>query len=134
MIYHIETYFQEIYILKERMKRFLKFISRRFKKKNQTRLSDIMDGCLEAFESECEKVTNIRGRHVHEKRFMDENLWTLTLFDDMKEDHELLNVSYHVLLLSEKSRWIKWIDQNNKLVTFMLDEIFKVVNKYVIQE
>jgi hypothetical protein len=132
MIYHIENYFQEIYILKERMKRFLKFISKRFKKKNQTQISDIMGGCLEAFESECKKVINIRGRHVHEERYTDEDLHTLTLFDHVKENHPALKVGYYLLLFSEKSRWIKWIDQNNKLLTFMLDEIFKVVNKHVI--
>jgi hypothetical protein len=134
MIYHIENYFQEIYILKERMNRFFKFLSRRFKKGRQTQTSNIMGGCLEAFESEYKKVINIRCRHVHEERYMDVDLWTLTLFDDSKGDHQLLKVGYHLLLLSEKSRWIKWIDQNNKLLTFMLGEIFKVVNKYVIEQ
>lgn len=134
MIYHIENYFQEINILKERMRRFFKFICRRLKKRDQKQISDIMGGCLEAFEAECKKVINIRNIHVHEERYMDEDLHILTLFDHVKEDHQALKVGYHLLLFSEKSRWIKWIDQNNKLLTFMLDEIFKFVNKHVVEQ
>ncbi|MCK4385786.1 MAG: hypothetical protein KAW52_05925 [candidate division Zixibacteria bacterium] len=134
IIYHIENYLQETYILRERMKCFLKFLGKKFRKKGQTQISDSLNKCLEIFEEALGNITKIRGRHVHSIRYSDEDLYTLTIFDHVREKNQDLEFGYQLLLLSTKSKWLKWIEEKNRLLFSVIDIIFKLVNKCVFEQ
>lgn len=131
--YHIENYIQEVYILKERIKRFLKFVSRKLRKKGQIQLSGSIDKCLKLFEKELTSITQARGHHVHQTRYTDEDLFALTLFDLVRETHQDLELGYELLMLTAKSKWLEWIEDNNELMRSMVDALFRAVTPYVIK-
>lgn len=134
IIYHIENYLQEIYILQERMKRFLKFLSKKFRKKGQIQISSTLDRCLELFKEAVNNIVKIRGGHVHDRRYNDENLSALWLFDYVKENHPDLERAYCLSLFITTNEWLQRIERDNESLISIIDEIFKVVNKYVIEQ
>ncbi len=134
LIYHIENHLQEIYILKCRMSRLLKFLSRHLKKKGRFQTSLRLDQCLQVFEQELKTTLRARGVHVHERRYTDEDLFTLELFDLVRGTDQALQRGYELLLLAERSKRLKWINETNQVLMSMVDTVFRVVNRYVLDE
>ena len=134
LIYHIENHLQEIYILKCRMRRFLKFLSRHCTRNGRLQIGRAVDGCLQTFEQQLKPILRLRGAHVHVRQYMDDDLLTLELFDLVRGNHQALQLGYELLLLAERSERLKWVNETNQLLMSMLDAVFGVVNRYVLKE
>lgn len=133
--YHIEKYFEEMYILKTRIEIFLNIVRKSYKNSNDYLLSidKIQKIILKPFEG----IIDTRGRHTHSKRYEDEGLSRLELLELLTK-----NPTERVLMLLKdykdsfvyreiRSKWYKQISTNNKAVEGILDKFFDCMHPLV---
>lgn len=83
--YHIENYFSELYILRERLNAYLSKISKSFKKdKKRQSIVSITKSFLIITERVFSEPTKTRGRHIHETRFQDNEIRRLESLELLK--------------------------------------------------
>ena len=126
--YHVENYFNEMYLLKKRLLAFLTIIGRNFRK--DSRHSDVLAATRPLFrivDDSLEDIVDIRGRHVHQKRYSDTQIDRLELMElfsrTVKEDDELsmaLKTFYQFEYKRIRSEWKSQIKQNNETVNKLL--------------
>lgn len=125
--YHIENYFSELYILKERLKVYLKQIGRSFKndEKHKT-ISSITTSFLTIVDHVFLETTKERGRHIHVARFQDNEIKRLESLELLKlvNDGELKRMispylKFDYLLLRKK--WKQKIKTMNRSFQQFID-------------
>jgi len=124
--YHIEHYLQENYILLVRVRTFMSWLSRRFKKERRTRESLFVSKLKDVFEDAMKNLKLARGYHVHQARYDDNVLNISTLFEivsssDEEETKVLATLSYK----RAKEEWGERIKNNNQTLKESLDMIFE---------
>ena len=108
--YHIENYFSELYILRERLKVYLKRIGRSFKNDEEHKtIIKITTSFLTIVDRVFLETTKARGRHIHESRFQDNEIKRLESLELLKlvNDGELKRIispyfKFDYLLLRKK--------------------------------
>lgn len=99
--YHYETFLSEAYLYRERMKLFLNTLKKQCKQKGLSKEAEYVEKVLKDFLDSLEGVNNVRGRHVHVRRFKNNKIEQLTglelvldSFDHLKElrDQEYKNL------------------------------------------
>lgn len=91
--YHYETFLNETYIYRERMCLFLNVLKKRCRKISLSDEAHYVEDVLQGFLKSLEDVTNIRGRHVHVRRYSNskmEQLMGLEMVLEFSEDLEKL--------------------------------------------
>lgn len=126
--YHVENYFNEMYLLKKRLLAFLTITGRSFRK--DPRYSVVLAVTRPLFKivsDSLEKVVDIRGRHVHQKRYSDSQIDRLELMDllskSTKKDDGLaaaLKPFYQFEYRKIRSEWKAQIKRNNETVNKLL--------------
>jgi hypothetical protein len=124
--YHIEHYLQENYILLVRVKAFMDWLSREFKKEGRIRESLFVSKLKKAFENVTNNLRLVRGYHVHQARYDDNVLNVSTLFEiasssDDEETKVVATLSYK----RAKKDWSERIKKNNQALKESLDAIFE---------
>lgn len=117
--YHIENYFSELYILRERINKYLKQIRKSFKKDNNRQsIVSITNSFLIITERVFSEPTKTRGRHIHETRFQDNEIRRLESLELLKlvNDGELKRIispyfNFDYLLL--KNKWKRRVKRMN---------------------
>ncbi|HSF08064.1 MAG TPA: hypothetical protein VLA60_01545 [Nitrospirales bacterium] len=136
LAYHFENYLNEIYLLKERLRSYLKSIGRQYKNdrryriisKNTSSLTDWVDNCLKG-------IINSRGSHVHQTRFSAEDLdrlktqefLTLHGGKELKIIKDLFKRDYG----NTRKKYKQIIKENNQQVKIFLDTFFVILMKIV---
>ena len=135
--FHVEAYLNELYILRERLTQFLKFIERQHRR--DPRLPHIKVACevLNDFVIEAmKKGIAIRGSHVHQWRLSDTQLDRLNSisFYTKMPDRKIRKAGiayYESEYRKIRKKWCNWmadgIEQAQKLVDSYLDEVFKLI-------
>jgi hypothetical protein len=84
--YHIGNYLNENYILRERLVSYQKVITRMYK--NHSRLTEMRKHVkkLEILVSGFDRIVTIRGKHVHQERYDDEDLKRLNVYELMTQE------------------------------------------------
>ncbi|MGI8547728.1 MAG: hypothetical protein ACR2M1_10390 [Gemmatimonadaceae bacterium] len=124
--FHIEAYFHEIYILRERLEAFGKRATRAYKKSARRDLAIDVAGQLEHILSALEDVVAIRGHHVHELRFQETRLSNLAAIELIERNSidpvwpQFLREQYPAV----RRYWISWIKEMNAAVEELLDKYF----------
>lgn len=126
LIHQINTYLQEIYIIKLRIDDFLKFIQKMYKKttlKGQTGklCNDILDSVNIAFQD----LVKIRGAHVHEKRFEDKFTSTMMQFEFVATFDETYIGDSDWTYKATKFTWKNKTKDINKSIDALLKSIFE---------
>ena len=119
--YHIGTYLNENYILRERLRSYQKTITRMYK--GDRRLAEMGDNVksVDALVSGFDGIAKTRGRHVHQERYGDEDLERLYIYERMAKeegDDALVSVVirlYPLALRDYRKKWIKIISENNEI-------------------
>lgn len=129
----IESYYQEVYILKERLIKFTKFIGRKYfkssvDKEERAKLKLISVSIEETFKN----ITLIRGRHVHEFKWDDDEFNQIFLTKFLSEiveqkDSQTFNSFYKVFLKVQRKKWINYMRENNKTIKEYLDFFFTLL-------
>ncbi len=137
LIFHVQAFLNELYILHERLLSLLKFVERQYRK--DPRLDYIKDVCklLRNFVTESmKKGIAIRGHHVHEWRLSDndhDRLIGMSLH--MRMPHVEVQKAFRAYYDSEykkiRARRRKWVASGNEvsqeLVDGYFDALFEVV-------
>jgi hypothetical protein len=136
--YHIENYLHELYILRERMKKYLTVISRLFKADSRSCEISTANEALRnyVFTVLTKDFVNARGGHVHEKRltFSDEDFVKLGTFEairDMNQVNARLYERVYREVLKAKRDWIK---RTNESIEFLLDTYFGSLHNLLFDE
>jgi hypothetical protein len=137
LIFHVQAFVNELYILQERLLGFLKFIERQHRK--DPRLDNIKVACevLNDFVIESmKKGVAIRGSHVHQWRLSDNDhdrligidLYTKMPNEKIQEGFKRYYDSEYKKIRRRRREWVaSGIGVARELVDAFFDELFKFV-------
>ena len=128
--YHIEKYFEEMYILKERLKSYIKVVESL--RPNDQSANRVLNSLKTVARQTLYPITRtIRGSHVHNSRYRDSGIDRLvTLGVVISELHlnskldKASRVYFKSVYSRERNEWARRIQANNKEVDRLLDAYF----------
>jgi hypothetical protein len=134
MKYHIEKYFEEMYILKERLIRYLRKIKKYYKRdvNIQTELAKMEDLLNKSLDG----IISTRGRHIHESRFTDEDINRLELYDLLLSTGMPRRAESLFRAESRRVRrnWLARIKGNNRDLMKVMDFLFEYLHVLVFDD
>jgi hypothetical protein len=137
LMFHVQAFLNELYILQQRLLRLLAFIERQHRK--DARLDHIKDVCavLENFVIDSmKKGVAIRGRHVHEWRLSDNDqdrligmsLYMMAPSRNVQKEFKVYYDSEYKRIRRSRREWVaSGIGVSQELVDAYFDELFKLV-------
>src|ERR1700722_1634055 len=131
--FHVEAHFSEIYILRERLVRFIKFIERKFKRDPLLlEFQTVSERLVSWIESSLGRVVTIRGKHVHEVRFTDEGIDRLDTIATITRasNGDMSNLMKRYFKIQHRKVRKKWRDTtkgNIKAIRALLDQSFEAL-------
>ena len=134
--YHYENYWQEIYVLHERLKSHPMKLARCFKGNDPHRETmDRASATLRLFvQTALGRLITIRGGHVHKKRLPDIDLKRLTTLETMMEiGIDATTIYEPALERARESKVSLMLDANERLRP-LIDEYFSVINAAVFND
>ncbi len=128
--YHVRSYLQEMYILRERLNALLK----KYERWNSPivpnsntflTLSDCRNIIAKAFD----RIVDLRGEDVHRRQFSDPELERLEGWEGLVEGgvdpgKEWMTKAYEDQIKAARERWISQIETNNATIAQVLDIVF----------
>lgn len=131
--FHVESYYSEIYILRDRLTRYITLLERQYKR--DPGLSNVQEQCktlTDAISKPLEGVVGVRGSHIHKVRFRDEDierLSTIALLSQVSqgsddEASKLMTEYYRHEHRKVKKIWCGRTKSNNKAIRELLDVFF----------
>lgn len=135
--YHIESYLHETYILKERLRAFLKKIKRLHR--NDSNVNYFTTKLEKIIIDKFQNIGIIRGIHTHKNRFQDESLDQLDSLEiykniDDEKARNLFNKYYEYEFKKTRKKWISWAKQSNSALIKLLNFYFEIVFKLIFNE
>lgn len=120
LTYHVQNYLSDVYIFEQRAKRLAKFITNNAEKLGCD-VDDIkaLKESLKNLSATLEKVVEVRGKHIHEDGFSDNELTRLEMLDFIlqheKEPKEKLRLEglRNILLRMQRHKWKDILRKNN---------------------
>ena len=129
--YHIENYFAEVYVLRERLLAYLKIIERLYRReKDFSALKTSCDDLAHVISKGLEGLVDARGQHVHQRRLSDGELgrlYTIEFFAKMGEDDEFarnMRTHFKIEHRKVKAHWKQKLKQGNDGLALLLDMVF----------
>lgn len=124
--YVVNTYLQDVYILKERLNSYATRIKRIHNKSGRSELtSKHIEPLFDIVKDSFQSIVNTRGGHVHAKRYSDDELndaSTMALISNHSSDFQL---HYDHSIAKAKIAWYERIRTNNAETKKLLDLYFK---------
>lgn len=131
--YHINSYLQEIYILKERLNSYATQLKRVYSKTDQKeKFNSQVDPVFSLVKTSLKGIIDTRGGHVHSYRYSDEDLnllswWTLISNFNKGFTHDANGYKW------VKRIWKDRIKENNNQIMKLLDIYFECLYEGVTQ-
>lgn len=127
--YHMENYLNEIYLLQERMKTYLKVISHFFKKDPQgMSIDQITRSISKKVVKVMSGLVKARNMHVHHRRYTDRDFDRLNILELLKDETipniniaRLYQLTYLTVLIAKRN----FVKRTNKVIDSLLEEYFK---------
>jgi hypothetical protein len=114
--------------LRERLKNYQKVIARIYK--NDPRLKESIKHVekLDTLVSTFNKIVALRGQHVHQKRYGDEDFERLYLYERSEDlDYPIITKIYTLALRHYRKKWLKTFSENNDTIKIILDAYFEIL-------
>jgi len=135
--YHVHNYFQEMYILKERLNAYLTLIQRLSKKRINKKLLDeaiallftMIHGSLDNIAGH----KGVRNKHVHQKKYSDDEMRWLASTSFLSEFHDEFTRESESAYGIAKGKWITIIGKNNVELKTLIDVYFGMCYEIVTQ-
>jgi len=140
MNYHIENYFNEIYILRERLLRYLTTVGRLHKKDpNHADILKYTKPLFSLIKDVFDGIVTTRSSHVHERRFKDDDIDRLAslemlveyggeeLGEELSFFENLLETDYRII----RKKYKKTFTDNNTEIKKVLDLYFETLSEIV---
>ena len=124
--FHLESYFNEMYILQERMKAFTRRLGREFRKDPgvapvDDRVKYVIDEVTQLFEP----LHQLRGQHVHRTRYDEPELRRLSVLEMVAEaDREKFQPLLRRVARAARANILTFVKTTNAAVSDKLDRFF----------
>lgn len=134
--YHIENYLNEVYILQQRLDTFLTKIERKYKRMHNIqeikiefkKYKDIINSALG-------EIVRIRGGHVHDLRFQNEDIDKLEMLELLSDASDpLFSMIYQEEYTKIRKEWTLRIKYNNNNTGTLLDDYFDMLHVFLFDE
>ena len=126
--YHVHNYFQEMYILKERLTTYGTKIQRRYKKVTEPILIENVKNMIVDTTNSLKSITGdggIRNLHVHEKKYTDDDFnWLSSTTLLVNSNHIDYTPIQEDAYKKTRDKWSKIIEENNTNLMIILDRYF----------
>ena len=130
--FHVSGYFNEIYILQQRLDGYLTTISRIFRKNHL--MLEIRPELDKLVNDSFKGILLTRGGHVHKKRFDEDDLGRLRFLSLLCSDstNASFESTYRMALRKYRRKWDEIIRKNNSELSKLLDIYFSALLAIVI--
>jgi hypothetical protein len=133
--YHVEHFYQEIYILRERLYTFSKWLQRAYRNTPQAAVVGAVSTVIpKLFNEHTEHLTRVRGRHVHETRVDDAELRQMTLLEAVSGLQPRLQRLIRLRQRRHRIEAARWARDECKAVKIALDVVFSILLEVVSKE
>lgn len=131
LTYHVHNYFQEMYILKERLTTYGTKIQRKYKKVTDPILIKYVINMIVDTTNSLKSITGdggIRNLHVHEKKYTDDDLnWLSSTTLIVKSKYVDYTLAQENAYKKARNKWSKIIEENNTNLMILLDRYFEAL-------
>ncbi len=140
LLYHIENYYNEIYILKNRLNSYLTLIVRLFRKDiKYKKIIEMANPIFEKSAISLKDMISIRGKHTHEFRFEDDEINKIDITNFMLQITEHHNSDVVAGMFKSdyieiRNKWKNIIIENNKKIENVVDVYFKGLNSFILDD
>jgi hypothetical protein len=132
MKYLVNTYLQDMYILKERLNTYATKIKRMHNKAGRKSLSDqFIEPLFANVKSSFDGIVNTRGMHVHSTRYSDDALDDVTQMALISKYYSSFILHYNYSYKKAQKTWASRIANNNDDTKKILDHYFSEIIKVV---
>lgn len=121
----IGSYLQEMYILEQRMSGYGKKISRLYG------AGSLPATIKEMVYTPLENLINVRGAHVHQRRFSDEHLDRLGIFATLDHVGHKLGEHLEDEYFFSQVTWAQRVAKNNKVTRQIIDQYFTMIKPII---
>lgn len=134
--FHIEAYFHEIYILRERLLTLAKRTTRAYRKSKHHDLATEVMGRLDQVVSDLQELISVRGQHVHELRFDETRLRNLATieFIERNSDDPIWSMFLHEQYPKVRRYWVAWVTEMNAAVEELLNRYFAELHRLMFEK
>lgn len=134
--FHIEAYFHEIYILRERLLTLAKRATRAYRKSMHRDLATEVAGRLDRIVSALEDLISVRARHVHELRFDETRLRNLDAIEliERNSDDPIWSMFIHEQDPKVRRYWVAWVTEMNAAVEELLNRYFAELHRLMFEK
>ncbi|WP_185234965.1 hypothetical protein [Teredinibacter franksiae] len=123
--YVINTYLQDMYILKERLNSYATKIKRIHNNLGRNQIVDLLvEPVFDVIKSSFQGIVDTRGGHVHQRRYTDDILDDASLFSSTAKSDPKFSPVSKVSLELLKEEWGERINKNNAKVKELLNYYF----------
>lgn len=136
--YHISNYFNELYIIRERLVSFINIIKKVYKTERNSiqiinELNDLKEQTIIGFKTYCK----IRGEHIHGKRFNDNDLSDLNYFELLIKNNRKLKITIGDLINSQyvviANKWYRKTVIDRKNLYSFFDLYFNKISQIILE-
>ena len=131
--YHVEAYFNEIYLLHNRLRNFFTRLKRAYRNAAaHDAIGKVTTKLDEAARNSFAGIVRTRGGHVHQSCFEDAALRRLSLLDLLAKsgDPEFARM-YREAQRDVRRQKVAWIRDNNATIKRLVDSMFGIVHDIV---
>ena len=138
--FHIECYFSELYILRERLTTYFKLVQRLYRKEPKIQeVNKICTAAQDAVDDALRGVTTVRSSHVHQERFTDKEIERLDILALLANapDQQLSEVAanyYKEVYRAIKKKWSTRIKTDIGSIKKLLDVVFGALHPIIFDE
>jgi len=126
MRYHVNTYLNNLYIVKNRIEKVLKKVERYYKSEDGTELPARLKRVMKMTETAFKTLAAARGYHVHESKYADnttDQIGTLCLLEKSEDQaiRKLMTFFKKNAFLDIRKKWTKACDTSQAAIMQLLD-------------
>jgi hypothetical protein len=131
--YHIENYYQEVHLLRERLLSFIRILKRVYKSSPAAaELAPSTKPVEKAVMQIFAPFAEPRGRHVHQKRLDDEHLRRLSSIEVLVPVNPIFADLLRSVVRRTRKEKIAWLNSQTEIIGRRVDEYFDVIAKILI--
>jgi hypothetical protein len=134
--YHVHNYLNENYILKSRLERYPVTILRAAK--HWSEQHHIIEPINQALSEAFGNIVALRGRHVHDRRYTDDDLDRLSMLEMISDPETPLGKAIRELFKLEfgicRSKWLERMQNNNDAVEELLGIYCTLLHPFIFDD
>ena len=139
LLYHITAYFNEVYILQERVVAYVAVLERKYRRDGRPEVAAMLKQ-RDIIKASLAGIVGIRGTHVHASRFFDPEMQYVFsgeyLRDNQDSSPRIKKIAANIFrqeYRKHRARWRERIRNNNVVIAALIDDFFAAVAAVVLE-